>query len=94
MYVLFFEDDGEFAGVFHSKSQAMMTAGLISGEKSRSVVAIFNDREGNTFVCFRYERGEKTFEAGCCPSAWSATPVAARAEAIRTEAIMASMPNV
>lgn len=80
MYVLFFDDGGEFAGVFHSKSHAMMNAALISQEKTRPVVAIFNDREGNTFLCFRYERGEKIFEAGCCPSPWSATPVAARAE--------------
>lgn len=74
MYVLFFDDGGEFAGVFHSKSQAMIAAALLSQEKARAVVAIFNDREGNTFLCFRYEHGEKIFEAGCCPSPWSAAP--------------------
>lgn len=81
MYVLFFDDGGEFAGVFHSKSQAMMSAALISQEKTRPVIAIFNDREGNTFVCFRYEGGEKIFEADCCPTAWSTGPIPARADA-------------
>ncbi len=70
MYVLFFDDGGEFAGVFHSKSQAMLTAGLVSQEKNRPVVAIFNTTQGNTSLCFRYEQGEKTFEAGCCPPPW------------------------
>jgi hypothetical protein len=67
MYVLFYDDGEELAGVFQTKSHAMTVARRLSRATSRAMTAVFNDREGNAMLCFKYELGEKTFESEICP---------------------------
>jgi hypothetical protein len=68
MYALFFEDTHETAGVFHSKGQAFAAGLLLSQERRRSIVGIFNRPDGSTVICCKFANGEQTFDAGCCPS--------------------------
>ncbi len=68
VYALYFEDDKESLGIFDVKTQAMLTAKRLSREKRRRVVAIFNDRSGNTTVCCKFEDGRLVYDGKCCPT--------------------------
>lgn len=70
MYALFFEDTQETAGVFHSKNQALVVGRLLSQERGRSVVGVFNRPDGSTAICCKFEDGAQTFDGGCCGPAW------------------------
>ena len=69
MYALYFDDAKDFISVVDSKPLAIAVSQLLSRVRSRPIVCIFNQPSGETAVCFRFERGVKTFDGGCCPSA-------------------------
>lgn len=66
MYVLFFEDSDEPAGVFHTKNQAVTFGRRLSHEEKRSVVGIFNRTDGSTAICCKFRDGEQIYDGGCC----------------------------
>jgi hypothetical protein len=66
MYALFFEETYEPIGVFDSKNQAVAMGKLMSRERSRAVVGIFNAADGSTAVCCKFSAGEQTFDGGSC----------------------------
>lgn len=70
MYVLYYGDSQDLVGVLDSKRKAITMARVASRERDRAVVCIFNAPDGTTSVCFKFERGEQTFDGGCCPPAW------------------------
>ena len=72
MYALFFEDTLETAGVFHSKTQVVIVGRLLSLERQRPLIGIFNRPDGTTAVCCKFADGEQIFDGGCCPAVWPA----------------------
>lgn len=67
MYALFFEDTYEPIHIFKSRKQAVVMGQLLSRERGRTVVGIFNQPDGSTAVCCRFSDGIQTFDGGCCP---------------------------
>lgn len=66
MYALFFEDTQEAAGVFHSKNEVVVIGRLLSQERQRPIVGVFNRSDGSTAICCKFSGGEQTFDGGCC----------------------------
>ena len=71
MYALLYDDSKDVIGYYATKPRAISMARMISRDLLRPIVCIYNVPDGGTTVCFKFERGEQTFDGGCCPSAWA-----------------------
>jgi hypothetical protein len=67
MYMLYCDNSGEFLARCDSKLKAMTWAAIWSRERDRPIVGILSSSTGATTACFRYEKGKRAFDAGCCP---------------------------
>ena len=82
MYVLYYDESKDFIGTYDTKAKAFVVARVLSRERKRSVLGIFNRPLGGTQFCFKFELGEQTYDGGCCPSPWDPRVVVSGAEAV------------
>jgi hypothetical protein len=71
MYMLYFEDTGEFLARCDSKLKAMTWAAAWSRECNRPIAGIANRSLGATISCFRYEKGKSSIEEDCYANAFA-----------------------
>ncbi|MGE3335015.1 MAG: hypothetical protein AB7I36_15320 [Rhodospirillaceae bacterium] len=65
MYLLYYDQSREAAGVFDKKSSAMAVAQHLSRKDATTVIGIYT-KGGTDYLCFKYTKGAHTFDGGCC----------------------------
>ncbi len=57
LYALYYDDKRQFIAVFDKAQQALVMGKLISKSRQRPVIIVFNNADGTTNLCWRFQNG-------------------------------------